>query len=89
MHFPYWFLCDLHCCYAYTQYNIFNSFGKNTNKIPEFSACQKTFKNPLGSGDKRSLTFMLQLWDLIFISTLRLGKLSRALENVYLIKRDL
>ena len=60
-----------------------------TNKIPEFSACQKTFKNPLGSGDKGSLTFMLQLWDLIFISTLRLGKLSRALENVYLIKRDL
>lgn len=25
---------------------------------------------------------MLQFWDLIFISTLRLGKLSRALENV-------
>lgn len=58
-----------------------------TNKIPEFYACQKTFKNPLGSGDKRSLTFMIQFWDLIFISTLRLGKLSRALENVYLIER--
>lgn len=42
-----------------------------TNKIPEFSACQKTFKNPLGSGDKRSLTFMLQFWDLYFYSKVR------------------